>query len=251
MVLRVNSDQSSTALHNALPSTSSSSLCSSSGSDSDLECGYSSQDDNYSSSSSHHEQIISKFIPSHSGTMAPRRRSQCEQLTFRQRSEPLIKESGRRIPPQPAAFRRWSTLVTSSNGDLPKTVQFSPTDAVNSSSQSNRQRSPLLILATLMLAILATILTCTQQSQINSLKSELTITNSHRAYLEKSQSSLLSQLNQREASLNQFKHTHTQMTKVNHDMGVTMTKLREGHTRDVMELKRLRSAAAASASRSS
>mmetsp|Transcript_8360 Transcript_8360/g.18733 ORF Transcript_8360/g.18733 Transcript_8360/m.18733 type:complete len:255 (-) Transcript_8360:297-1061(-) len=252
MVLRVNSDYSSSSIStptpNALPTTATSSLCS----DSDLECGDSSQDDE------HDVEIISKYIPSH-GKTAPRRRSQCEQLSFRQRSKPSIihqqqqrgdgSSSRMRIPPQPAAFRRWSTLVTSSNGDLPKTIQFSPTDGLSSSNSSHsNKRSPLLILATLALLAFLSILAINQRSQITALQSQLEITNDHRQYLEKSQSNLLSQLNQREASLSRYKHTHAQMTKVNQDMGMTMTKLREDHTRDIQELKRLRSVAAAASS---
>mmetsp|Transcript_28872 Transcript_28872/g.53310 ORF Transcript_28872/g.53310 Transcript_28872/m.53310 type:complete len:290 (+) Transcript_28872:68-937(+) len=58
--------------------------------------------------------------------------------------------------------------------------------------------------------------------------------------MEKSRSTLLTQLANREKSLDQYRHTHEQVTKVNHDMSESMRKLQQDHTEAVKELERLR-----------
>mmetsp|Transcript_24721 Transcript_24721/g.59596 ORF Transcript_24721/g.59596 Transcript_24721/m.59596 type:complete len:222 (-) Transcript_24721:125-790(-) len=218
MVFGVDSDHvSSTSVLTPIPAlaTASSSLASVE----DLEGGDSSQDDNVGNER-HDVAMVSKFVPMISGRM-PRRLSQCDQLFFRKRKQRPAGESPESVT-QPAAFRRWSTLA-SSNGDLPKTIQFSLSD--QNSSPRQQRRSPLLVIASVaLLALTGTVFV--QQSQISALNEELKITNQHRRYLEKSQGNLVSQLEARESLLNQYRHTHAQMTKVNRDMSSRMTKLR-------------------------
>jgi len=59
--------------------------------------------------------------------------------------------------------------------------------------------------------------------------------------MEKSKTNLLAQLQQREQSLDQYRHTQAQMTKVHQDMSESMRKLQQEHASNAKELERLRS----------
>eukprot|EP00584_Thalassiosira_punctigera_P001056 CAMPEP_0172539290 /NCGR_PEP_ID=MMETSP1067-20121228/10505_1 /TAXON_ID=265564 ORGANISM="Thalassiosira punctigera, Strain Tpunct2005C2" /NCGR_SAMPLE_ID=MMETSP1067 /ASSEMBLY_ACC=CAM_ASM_000444 /LENGTH=422 /DNA_ID=CAMNT_0013324947 /DNA_START=99 /DNA_END=1367 /DNA_ORIENTATION=+ len=209
MVLRVESSDTSQP---PLTTSTSSSLSS----DGDIEGGDSSQEEN---------EIVSKFTPMRAGTFA-RRRSQCEQLSFRQRSEPITTDA------EPTAFRRWS-------GGLPKSIQFCPPNngqQDGSASSCRRKYHPLVLIALVSLGALAIL----QQLQLSALRSELQITNQHREYMERTRSNLLKQLATREQSLDQYKHTHEQMAEVNNDMSESVKRLKADYEASVEELDRLR-----------
>lgn len=205
------------------PTLSASSASSSSigSSDYDLEGGYSSQEDNGT-------HIVSKVIPTQAGKMA-RRRSQCEQLSFRQRSVPSIDE------PQPAAFRRWSTITTSNRLDLPKNIQFS-----SSATEDKSPHSRIYYLLALLLVTVISAFIYLQHAEISSLRQELQITKQHREYMEREKKNILVQVQAREQSLDQMRHTHEKMTKVNQNMSKSMAKLRLDYIANSKELERLR-----------
>jgi len=232
----------------------------SSSSEDDLEeGGYSSQEEQQQQCGDHnHKEIIaaSKFIPMRAGKPA-RRRSQCERL--RQRSEPPSldhrgqQKQKRRAAPtsHPVSFRRWSTLVTSNNGELPKTIQFYPPSSNNNDDESSSSsyskkllllgsNHPMLLPAIAMALLCSLFLLASQQIELNALRKELEITNQHRLYMERSRATALQQVSQRNDALEQYKHTQQQMTKINHDLSESMAKLRQEQSDVVEELGRLR-----------
>eukprot|EP00584_Thalassiosira_punctigera_P004853 CAMPEP_0172528128 /NCGR_PEP_ID=MMETSP1067-20121228/2614_1 /TAXON_ID=265564 ORGANISM="Thalassiosira punctigera, Strain Tpunct2005C2" /NCGR_SAMPLE_ID=MMETSP1067 /ASSEMBLY_ACC=CAM_ASM_000444 /LENGTH=426 /DNA_ID=CAMNT_0013311991 /DNA_START=47 /DNA_END=1327 /DNA_ORIENTATION=- len=222
MVLRVRAESGDSSPPPLATSVSSSPSISS---HDDVEGGSSSQDEN---------EIVEKSIPVREG-IATRRRSQCEQLSFRQRSE----------PPQPTGFRRWSTMMSLSSygyGDLSKSIQLCP-PSVNSEEQSgssfpshSRKYHPLILIALIGLGALAMV----QRAQITSLHNELIITKQQRDYMDQTRSNLLKQLATREQSLEQYRHTHEKMMQLNNDMSASIKNLKFDYKRSVEELDRLR-----------
>lgn len=137
--------------------------------------------------------------------------------------------------------------MTSTNADLPKTIQFynpascsSKYNNQNRQQQKQQQRSPLLIITSILLLITTISIIIQQQRTISTLQNEASITQSHRAYLERSQTNLLQQLTDRDTSLNQYKHTHAQLQKVTADMSSSMLKLRQEYTEAQGEADTLR-----------
>eukprot|EP00580_Thalassiosira_gravida_P017570 CAMPEP_0201663588 /NCGR_PEP_ID=MMETSP0494-20130426/5330_1 /ASSEMBLY_ACC=CAM_ASM_000839 /TAXON_ID=420259 /ORGANISM="Thalassiosira gravida, Strain GMp14c1" /LENGTH=271 /DNA_ID=CAMNT_0048142207 /DNA_START=86 /DNA_END=902 /DNA_ORIENTATION=- len=238
MVLQVESDDRITkpALSTASSSQSSGSLCSSNDDDNDddiddIEVGYnSSHEDN---NDKHHIHILSKFIPTEAGRMA-RRRSQCEQLSFRQRSSSEVSKIQNDDQRPVVAV-------------LPKNIQFNPfiisnndeeensSSSSSSSSHSKQYHLPPLLLL-LFIGISSTFIT-TNGTKL--LRQELQITNQHRLHMEATRSSLLTQLADREQSLDQFRHTHERMSKLNRDMSASFSKLQMDYITSTKELERL------------
>mmetsp|Transcript_263 Transcript_263/g.634 ORF Transcript_263/g.634 Transcript_263/m.634 type:complete len:247 (+) Transcript_263:42-782(+) len=230
MVVRVESSDSSQP---PLAASASSSLSS----EDDLEGGSSSQDENETD-------IVSKFLPTQAGRPA-RRRSQCEKLSFRQRSELTVDDSvptpqNHNLVPraplsEPAPFRR-SSAMTSKSGNLPKCIQFYP--SINE--QPSSLHTKKLWLLAFLLVIISGAFMLLQFSQLTSLRQELLISNQHRDYMERSQATLLRQLHEREQSLDQYRQTHERMTRVNKDMTESMSKLRNDYLASAKEIERLR-----------
>ena len=242
----------------------------------DIENGYSSQEENNNNNNGNScdMEIISKFV-SHPHTKMPRRLSQCGQLSYRpiQRrpsAEQSATSSSSSIDdhntPSPNANvllhattprnRLWRSISSTPSKnkdiyiggcvDLPKTIfcqpSSSPHTTSSSSSSSNKKsyQTILLSLALLILSVTSSVLIYNQRIQIDTLKSEIQIKNSHNDYLSKSQSNLLSQLNDRTKSIEQYKHSHTQMNNVHVELSRDMKKLRNEYNVMKRELDRLK-----------
>lgn len=215
--------------------------------------GYASpQEGNIENSADMHINITSsKFIPMRAGKMA-RRRSQCEQLSFRPQtqraSSELVTSSSMLLD---GCEKRRSSLATptnllipssSSQYQLPKTIQFYPSAIdhhhhhYSNSKKQSSSRSPTLLVPTIILLIALFTITLFQQHTLTTLRSELQITNQHRTYMIQSQSNLLRQLQERESSMEQLKHSHDVMNKINLDMSGSVERLKE----EIKELKKER-----------
>mmetsp|Transcript_1609 Transcript_1609/g.3522 ORF Transcript_1609/g.3522 Transcript_1609/m.3522 type:complete len:293 (-) Transcript_1609:704-1582(-) len=227
-----------------LTASSSQSSSSSDDENDDIEVGYNSsqEDNNNKHHNNNNNNILSKFIPTEAGRMA-RRRSQCEQLSFRQRSSVFSKIHNNDDHQQSVPV-------------LPKNIQFDPflisnnAEEENSSSSSSSHSkqyhhlSPalflLLFISIISISSIFIIIIYHQQTELNSLRQELQITNQHRLVMEHAQNTLRTQLHDREASLTRYRHTHERMSKLNRDMSVSFSKLQQDYVSTAKELERLR-----------
>mmetsp|Transcript_39689 Transcript_39689/g.85609 ORF Transcript_39689/g.85609 Transcript_39689/m.85609 type:complete len:490 (-) Transcript_39689:71-1540(-) len=262
MVFRVESADFLTKL--ALMASSHGSLVSSDvDDDDDIEGGHSSQEDNDKHRIHSHSK---KFVTSEAGVMSRRRRrrAQSEQPSFRQTSlspttTPI--DSGKRSPTpkrqcpsssqaqvpllESPSSGRWSTLTTLDN------IQFCPPATKPQHYQNNssffssssfaahghKKYHPLALLTIVSTLLVGCMIR--QQMELSSLRQELLITNQHRLHMEQTRSSLLTQLDDREKSLDQYHYTHEQMKKVKADMSERMRRLRVDYDSSVEELERL------------
>jgi hypothetical protein len=174
--------------------------------DEDIESGYTSEHDNISSNIGKpdpHDMIITVSKLTSNGKI-PRRRSNCEQLRFRQASCSSCTGDVDNVP--------WL---------LPQMPPFSPTSTSRSSSQRdndpNHHHIPILAaLASAFILIGITILVVSQQhAEMTSLRSQLEIANQSRAYLEKSASDLHTTLLLRQTALNHCNQAHATTTRHN------------------------------------
>ena len=182
----------------------------------DIEGGYSSNEDSSCNNSSADPRemviIVSKLM--NNGKM-PRRRSQCEQLSFRRPKASL---------PQP------------------------PPSSSHSSSPSSPKRKgpsyhlPIMITSSLalLLVVLATSVISQQHAQVASLQLKLEIANQHRAYLEKSASDLHTKLTLRDTALGHCNDAHSRIFKDNLGQGDAMRTLRQELIESRREVDRLK-----------
>lgn len=218
---------------------------SSSFADDDVEGGH------ISSSDEEDEIIQTKFRPSRGGFM--RRSSQTLGLTSRcrARSEPAVAEQTssskyhRRSaifadsPYEPAVAktgkRRWSDQSSQGSNELPRTISF------NVDCKSGRKShffTSVVLPAFGLLAIFSVI--AYQYNQISRLQGELDLSHGHRSVLTDSHSNLTRDLQKKQEHIENFRHTHGQLTKVHSDLSANMKKMRDEYAEGMKELSRLR-----------
>jgi hypothetical protein len=190
----------------------------SSSSDDDIESGYSSNEDSIcnNSSAGQCEMAITVSKLMNNGKI-PRRRSQCEQLSFRK------PKKASQLLPQPSP----SSLASSS-----------------SSSPKRKDTSYHLLMITSFMALLLFVMqifvVSQQHVQVASLKLQLKIANQHRAFLEKSASDLHFKLTLRDTALSHCNDVHSRMLKDNLGQGDVMRTLRQELIESRIEVDQLK-----------
>ena len=186
--------------------------------DDDIESGYSSHDDIP-------EMVITVSKLMNNGTI-PRRRSQCEQLSF----------------------RRPSVLSSSGDSDNASWLlpQLLPSSSQSLSSSSPQRKDPsyhLPVMAAsssaLLLVVMSFFVVAQLHDQVATLRSHLEIANQSRAYLEMSASDLHSKLTLRETALNHCNRAHSTTTKHNLDQSDAMRTLRQELIESNLKVERL------------
>jgi len=188
--------------------------------DDDIEGGYSSHDDDDIP-----DMVITVSKLMNNGKM-PRRRSQCEQLSFRRPS------------------------VLSSSGDSDNATWLLPqlhsSSSQSSSSSSPQRKNPsyhLPVMAAsssaLLLVVMTIFVVAQLHAQVATLRSHLEIANQSRAYLEKSASDLHSKLTLRETALNHCTRAHSTATKHNLDQSDALRTLRQELIESNLKAERL------------
>ena len=186
--------------------------------DDDIESGYSSHDDIP-------EMVITVSKLMNNGKI-PRRRSQCEQLSF----------------------RRSSVLSSSGDSDNASWLlpQLLPSSSQSLSSSSPQRKDPsyhLPVMAAsssaLLLVVMTIFVVAHLHDQVATLRSHLEIANQSRAYLEKSASDLHSKLTLRETALNHCNRAHSTTTKHNLDQSDALRTLRQELIESNLKIERL------------
>jgi hypothetical protein len=186
--------------------------------DNDIEIGDSSHDDIP-------ETVITVSKLMNNGKV-PRRRSQCEQLSF----------------------RRPSGLSSSGDNDSASwsLQQLLPSSSHSTSSSSPQRKGPSYHLPVMaasssaLLLVAMTIFVVSQQYvQVASLRSQLEIANQSRLYLEKAASDLHSKLTLKETALNHCNRAHSTTTKHNLDQSDAIRTLHQALIESNLKVERL------------
>ena len=126
------------------------------------------------------------------------------------------------------------SCASNSGGDndcLPKSIQLYPpssksTPSSNGSINAKHRSLRLIALASTFLSIVSFIIISSQQAEISALRSQLEITNQHRASLYESHASVETRLHTAERSLEEYQVAQRRLSQVNHDMRRDMNRLR-------------------------